>query len=391
MAEESDLEKTESATPRRLEKAREEGNVPRSKELGTCTILLAAGLGMWVLGGGLMSSIASVISDCFAFERARAFDMQLLLSRISSNIEDLAIAFIPMAILLIIVALASPLLIGGWLFSTKSLTPNFGKLNPLKGISNLFSTRSLVELFKAIGKATLIGVVAWLVVSSKLSGMLMLSMEPLSVSTSHMADTMLVTFMTLVGALVLIAGIDAPYQMWQHASKLKMTRQEIRDEHKESEGNPEVKAKIRAQQREMARRRMMAEVPTADVVVTNPTHYAVALKYEDGKMRAPKVVAKGVDVLAAKIREVATENDVPLLEAPALARVLYRHAELDEEIPEMLYVAVAEVLAYVFQLRTYRKQGGMAPDAPGEIYVPPHLDPQNTTTSKTQADSGMLT
>ena len=196
--------------------------------------------------------------------------MQLLLSRISSNIEDLAIAFIPMAILLIIVALASPLLIGGWLFSTKSLTPNFGKLNPLKGFLTFFSTRSLVELFKAIGKATLIGVVAWLVVSSKLSGMLMLSMEPLSVSTSHMADTMLVTFMTLVGALVLIAGIDAPYQMWQHASKLKMTRQEIRDEHKESEGNPEVKAKIRAQQREMARRRMMAEVPTADVVGNQP-------------------------------------------------------------------------------------------------------------------------
>ena len=391
MAEESDLEKTEPATPRRLEKAKEEGDVPRSKELGTCTILLAAGMGLWVLGDGLMQSIQNVLSDCFVFERARAFDMNILMARIAANIEDLALAFFPMAILLIIVALASPLLIGGWLFSTKSLMPNFGKLNPIKGISNLFSTRSLMELFKAVGKAVLIGVVAWLVVSSKLSSMMMLSVEPLNIGAAHMADTMLLIFMTLVGALVLIAGIDAPYQMWQHATKLKMTRQEIRDEHKESEGNPEIKAKIRMQQREIARRRMMAEVPTADVVVTNPTHYAVALKYEDGKMKAPKVVAKGVDVLAAKIREVATENEVPLLEAPALARVLYRHAELDDEIPEMLYVAVAEVLAYVFQLRAYHQYGGMAPDAPEEIYVPPHLDPHNMIPDETQADSRMTT
>lgn len=390
MAEESDLEKTEEATPRRLEKAREEGQVPRSKELGTCTILLAAGMGMWMLGDGIMLRLTSVLSDCFVFDRARAFDMQLLLSRITSNVGDLAIAFIPMAVLLIIVALASPLLIGGWLFSTKSMMPNFGKLNPLKGLSNLFSTRSLVELFKAIGKATLIGVVGWLVVSSKLPSMMMLSVEPLKMGTSHLADLMLVTFMTLVSTLVLIAGIDAPYQIWQHTTKMKMTRQEVRDESKDSEGNPEIKAKIRAQQREMARRRMMAEVPTADVVVTNPTHYAVALKYVDGTMHAPKVVAKGMDVVAARIREVASENNVPLLEAPALARVLYRHADLEQEIPETLYVAVAEVLAYVFQLRTYKQYGGTQPEAPQEIYVPPHLDPNNMA-AQSQAETRNVT
>lgn len=377
MSEESDLEKTEEATHRRLEKAREEGNVPRSKELATCTILIASGMGLWMMGDGLIVRISHFLFNCFSFERARAFDMSLLISQIGANIEKLVIAFIPIAILLIVVALASPLLIGGWLFSTKSLEPNFGKLNPIKGISNMFSIRSVVELFKAIGKALLIAVIAGIVVSGKLPSMLMLSSEPIQEATSHLGSIMLFTFMCLVGGLALIAGIDAPFQMWQHAKKLMMTRQEIRDESKESEGNPEIKAKIRAQQRQMARRRMMAKVPTADVVVTNPTHYAVALKYADDSMRAPQVVAKGIDEVAAKIREVAKENEVTMMESPALARVLYRHAELDQEIPEYLYIAVAEVLAYVFQLRTFKTYGGKYPEMPKNIYVPPHLDPHN--------------
>ncbi|MBS1170806.1 MAG: flhB [Burkholderiaceae bacterium] len=377
MAEESDLEKTESPSPRRLEKAREEGNVPRSRELATCTILLAGGAGMWVMGDGLMLKIRHMLSSSLAFERSAAFDMPLLLTRIIAQVGDLALAFAPLAILLLVVALATPMLIGGWLFSTNALMPDFGKLNPMSGLANMFSIRALVELLKAIGKSALISVIAWMVVSNKLNTMLMLGMEPLKAGVAHMGDLMLACFMWIVGGLVLIACIDVPYQLWQYTQKLKMTREEVRQEAKESEGNPEIKAKIRAQQREMARRRMMTQVPTADVVVTNPTHYAVAIKYVDGKMRAPQVVAKGMGEVAARIRELATENNVPLMEAPPLARALYKHTDLGDEIPQTLYIAVAEVLAYVFQLRAFRQNGGRQPEMPTNIEVPPEMDPNN--------------
>jgi flagellar biosynthetic protein FlhB len=218
----------------------------------------------------------------------------------------------------------------------------------------------------------------------ELDAVLALSVEPAKTGSMHLGHVMLVSFLSIVGGLVLIAAIDAPYQMWHYANKLKMTRQELRQEAKESDGNPEIKAKIRQQQREMATRRMMEAIPTADVVVTNPTHYAVALKYTEGKMRAPQVVAKGADEVAARIREIATENNVPMLEAPPLARALYRHTELGDAIPESLYTAVAEVLAYVFQLRVYKKHGGMRPEVPEELDVPPQLDPLNPASQSTQ-------
>src|SRR6185312_7341371 len=204
-----------------------------------------------------------------------------------------------------------------------------------------------------------------------------LSVEPLASGTAHLSTLLLSSATAIVGGLVVIAMIDVPYQLWHYADKLKMTREELRQEAKESDGNPEIKAKIRQQQREMARRRMMAEIPNADVVVTNPTHYAVALKYAENKGGAPRVVAKGADDVAAKIREIAEENNVPMLEAPPLARALFRHTELGDQIPEALYTAVAEVLAYVFQLRAYRKNGGMYPQKPAELDVPPALDPLN--------------
>jgi len=386
MAEESDLEKTESASPRRIEKAREEGDVPRSRELATCTILLAAGGGMWVQGDKVVAQIRHMLSTSLSFERSMAFDMNLLLDRSAASIADVVIAFLPIILLLLIVALGSPLLIGGWLFSTKALQPNFGKMNPLSGLSNMVSIRSAVELGKAITKTVLIGWVAWVVVSGQINEMLTLGVEPIQTGSAHLAHLLLVSFLSIVSVLVIIACIDAPYQMWQYANKLKMTREEVRQEAKESDGNPEIKAKIRAQQREMARRRMMSEVPTADVVVTNPTRYAVAIKYADGSMNAPKVVAKGVGEVAAKIREVAAANNVPMLEAPALARALHRHTDLGDEVPEALYLSVAEVLAYVYQLRTYRQHGGFRPNAPSNIDVPPQLDPNNTAaqTASTQ-------
>lgn len=392
MAEDSDLEKTEPASPRRLEQAREEGDVPRSRELATCTVLLAAGLAFWFSGDGLIRRLSHMLASSFSFQREHAFDFDLLMMRLGVSLVDVAIGLAPLAGVLVVVALGSPLLIGGWLFSTKSLEPNFSRMDPLKGIGNMFSVRALVELIKAIGKTLLIGVIAWMVVTSQIDEMLALSTEPLAAGSAHLGHLLLTGFIAIVFGLVIIALIDAPYQMWQYANKLKMTREEVRQESKESDGDPQVKARIRQMQREIAKRRMMAEVPTADVVVTNPTHYAVALKYTEGKMRAPTVVAKGADEVAAKIRELAAENKVPLLEAPPLARALYRHAELGDEIPAALYTAVAEVLAYVFQLRAYSKSGGVRPVAPEKLEVPADLDPLNAAAKKpgSAPDNGLM-
>jgi len=377
LAEESDLEKTEPASPRRLQQAREEGDVPRSRELATCSLLLAAGTTFWFIGSHLIDQLDRMLASGLAFDRTSAFDMNYLLAHTAAAIGQLLLAFAPAAVILIAVILLSPALIGGWLFSLQSLQPNFSRMNPLKGLGNMVSMRALVELLKAVAKTVLVGSIAWIVIRSELDSVLALSAEPLTSGVAHLGHLMLASFMFIVGGLVVIAVLDAPYQMWQYAKKLMMSRQELKQESKEQEGSPEIKAKVRRQQREMARRRMMAEVPTADVVVTNPTHFAVALKYAETGMRAPKVVAKGVDEVAARIREIAEENRVILLEAPPLARALYKHTEIGDEIPEGLYIAVAEVLAYVYQLRSYMRRGGTRPQKPTGLNVPPELDPFN--------------
>lgn len=375
MAEESDLEKTEPASYKRLEQAREDGDVPRSRELATCTILLATGGALWVLGDDMLRALSRMLSQSLTLTREQAFDMNLLLVAFIERCENIMLAFAPLAGLLLLVALASPLLIGGWIFSSKGFMPSASKMNPVAGLTRMISKTALMELIKAVLKSLLVGLVAWYVIRGKFDALMGLAMEPLYSGSAHLGQMLLSSFIVLVSALVLIAVIDAPYQVWQYAQKLMMTKQDVRQEYKESEGNPEIKAKIRAQQREMARRRMMSEIPKADVVVTNPTHYAVALKYAEGGFGAPRVVAKGSDVLAAKIRELAAEHHVPLLEAPPLARALYRHTELGDEIPQALYTAVAEVLAYVYQLRAYKKHGGQAPLLPAELPVPSELDP----------------
>lgn len=377
MAEDSDLEKTEPASERKLEKAREEGDVPRSRELATCTILLAAGGGLWATGDNMMRQLDHVLTSGLTLERAQVYDFQLLTARIGGTLGDLALAFAPLAGILMLVALASPILIGGWLFTAKSVMPNFTRMNPLSGLVRLVSKNALVELGKAVGKALIVGTIAYIVIAKQFDAMIGLSAVPLANGAAHLGHMMLMTFLAIVGGLILIAAIDVPFQLWSYANKLKMTRQDLRQEAKESDGNPEVKAKIRSMQREMAKRRMMSEIPTADVVVTNPTHYAVALRYADGKMGAPRVVAKGADAMALKIREIAAANNIPTLEAPPLARALFQHSELGDQIPEALYTAVAEVLAYVFQLRTFSQHGGNKPVLPEELDVPPLLDPLN--------------
>ena len=375
MAEQSDAEKTEPASPRRLEKAREEGDVPRSREIATFTVLMAAGAGLWITGDTLAAKLAAALKSGLSLNREQAFNPNVLIERIAVDVGTVLLACLPLAGMIMLVALLSPLLIGGWLFSSKAFTPNFMKLDPIKGLGRMVSTNALIELLKAIAKTLLVGSVAWVVIMSQKQAVLGLVAEPLNVGSAHVSELMATAFLFIVGALGLVALIDGPYQIWHYANKMKMTRQEVIQESKESDGNPQIKGKIRQLQREMARSRMMANVPSADVVVTNPTHYAVALKYAEGQGGAPRVVAKGVDEVAARIRELAAEHKVALLEAPALARALYKHTEIDDEIPEKLYSAVAEVLAYVFQLRSYKAGGGQYPDRPSKLAVPPEMDP----------------
>ncbi len=381
MAEDSDAEKTEPASSKRLEEARKEGDVPRSRELATFAVLMTSGAGLWLTGSGLVGQLHASMISGLTFEREQVLNSNALIWRVTGDITQVLLACLPLAVAIMVVALASPLLIGGFLFSGSAVAPKFSKLNPARGLANMVSTNALVELLKAIAKTIVVGSVAYLVVMSQKDAVMGLSVESLRGGSAHMIDLLARAFLYIVGGLGIVAAIDAPYQMWHYANKLKMTRQEVIQESKESEGNPQIKGKIRQLQREMAKRRMMADVPTADVVVTNPTHYAVALKYDEGKGGAPRVVAKGSDEVAAKIRELAREHKVTLLEAPPLARALHKHAEIGDEIPPALYAAVAEVLAYVFQLRAWNKAGGTYPDRPSRIAVPPELDPLNPAAS----------
>lgn len=376
MAEESDLEKTEPASPRRLEKAREEGQVARSRELVTF-VMLATGLGcLWTSGEMMTERLGSALRNGLQFERASAFDASHMLVQAGSAVLQALQALLPLLGFMLVAALVAPMLLGGWLLSGKSLAPNFSKLNPIAGIGRMFSTETLAELIKTIVKSLLVGGVAWWVISDNLAEIMALMSEPVHEALAHTVRLVAVSCALIIASLLLVAAIDVPYQLWSHSRKLRMSREDLRQEQKESDGDPQVKAQIRRQQQQMAKRRMMAEVPKADIIVTNPTHFAVALKYSDKAMRAPRVIAKGTDLVALRIRALAEEHNIPVLEAPPLTRALYRHTRLDAEIPVALYSAVAEVLAWAYQLHRQAKEGGAVPPAPKNLAVPETLDPQ---------------
>jgi flagellar biosynthetic protein FlhB len=375
MAEDTGLERTEPASQRRREQAREKGQVARSRELSTLALLLAAGAGLRFMGPGLAEQMSELMRRGMRLDRALAFDPDLMLLRLQHAATDALLAFSPLFLLLMLAGIASTLLLSGWLFSFNSLLPDFGRVDPLKGLARIVSVRGVIEMLKAIAKAALVGVAAAWVLWADSGAILAIAAEPLGQGMAHLVQLLGTGFLIMAGSMVLVVAIDVPFQIWDQEKKLRMTREEVRQENKETEGDPQLKAHIRSQQREIARRRMMAEIPRADVVVTNPTHYAVALRYQDGAMRAPRVVAKGAHLLAARIRALAEAHRVPVLEAPPLARALYRHADLGDEIPAAFYTAVAEVLAYVYQLRRQREDGGPMPQQPELAPLPPGLDP----------------
>ena len=379
MAEESDLERTEPASARRLDEARKKGNIPRSRELNTFAILIVAGATLLMMGSQLSSGIIEMMRNGLMFDRSALDTPDFMWNSLIQTTLEMVQLFLPFLLVLLVAALAAPILLGGWMLSIEALQPDFGRLNPLKGIARMFSVTSLSELTKAVAKSLIVGGVGYAVIWRYKEEAFSLAAESVQGGIAHLASLLGWLFLLITAAMIFIVVLDVPFQLWDYYRKLRMTKEEVRQEMKESEGDPQIKGRIRAMQREMARRRMMAQVPKADVIVTNPTHYAVALIYNEKEMRAPRVVAKGTYLLADRIRELATENNVPILSAPPLARALYKHAELEQEIPAALFAAVAEVLAYVYQLRSYNTQGGAVPQKPENIPVPEGMDILDTT------------
>ena len=376
MAEESDLERTEPASERRLEQAREDGNIPHSREL-MAFMVLAAGAGtFWVLGGWMAHGAAGLLRHGLSFSRSAAFDTTVMSGTALAQAVDGFGIVGPIFLAIMVAIIATPFVMGGWVFSPKAFQLDPTRMDPIKGLGRMFSWQSIAELVKAILKALLIGGVLYWVVRNEQGRMFALLAQPIETGLTAFSNLLFFSFVALIAGLAFIAAIDVPFQLWQYHDRLKMTREELKKEARESEGDPQLKARIRSQQREMARSRMMSQVPKADVVVTNPAHFAVALKYDRAAGGAPVVVAKGMNLIAGRIREIAGESRVPLLEAPPLARALYRHAEIGDQIPAVLYAAVAEVMAWVYQMNEFAANAGaMLPAAPALIAVPEGLDP----------------
>ncbi|MBF58972.1 flagellar type III secretion system protein FlhB [Halomonas sp. FeN2] len=370
----SDQEKTEEATPRRKEKAREEGQVARSRELNTFLLLLGGVIGLYSMGKMLYDQLGAVMEQAFLFERRQAMESTPMLVNALDLGQRTLFAMMPLFLLLVIIALVAPGLMGGWLISAKSMQPKFSKLNPIKGVKRIFSTQALIELAKAIAKSVLVGGVAATFLYFNIGKFMALMDQPIQQALTNALTMAAQAAGLMVLVLIVVILIDVPFQLWDNAKKLRMSQEEIKREHKESEGDPHVKARIRQQQQIMARGRMMSKVPQADVIITNPTHYAIALTYQEGSMGAPRLVAKGADAVAARIREIGEEAGVPRLEAAPLARALYHHVDLEAEVPAELYTAVAEVMAWAYRLKQVAKQGGEVPPTPDNLPVPPEME-----------------
>ncbi len=357
-------ERTEQATPKRLEEARKKGQIARSKELNMAFVMIAGSVVLYAGGPQLGQFFIGLMKSRLSFDAGWLRNPEMMMIGLSEAGLSALAAFAPFMLLSIIAAILGGIAIGGWSFSPSPMVPKFSKLNPISGLKRVFGVSGLVETVKAIAKALVVSSCAIAFLSYAIGSILKLSVTPYTAAVGAVGS--LVTTMLIIcsSSLVLIALIDVPFQIWNHAKQLRMTRKEIQDEMKESEGRPEVRGRIRSLQQEASNRRMLQDVPDADVIVTNPTHFAVALKYKDGNMRAPIVLAKGQDLMAQRIREIAAENHIAFFEAPPLARALYWTTDIGTEIPAQLYLAVAQVLTYVFRLQSAMEGRGEWPDRP---------------------------
>jgi flagellar biosynthetic protein FlhB len=369
----SGQERTEEPTGKRLQESRDKGQVARSRELNTLAVVMVAAVGLLTLGPAMVQKLMNIMSFNFSIEREALYSSDSMGLHLFASVGEGLQVLGPLFFLLLVASIVGPVLLGGWLFSIKSLAPKFERMNPLAGLKRMFSLKALVELLKALGKFLVVLGAALLVLHLRTEDLLSMGQESLQSAIVHCAWVLASSLIILSASLILIAAVDVPFQLWDHKQKLRMTKQEVKDEFKDSEGKPEVKGRIRQLQREMAERRMMDKVPRADVVITNPTHFAVALKYDPLATGAPGLLAKGADLVAQRIREVASENQIVVLESAPLARAVFYSTELDREIPAGLYLAVAQVLAYVFQLRQFRAGQGKRPGPMPEPPIPDDL------------------
>ena len=369
MAENQDSnERTEQPTERRKKESRKKGQVPRSRELNTMLSLISGALGLLFLGGTIATDLASMVEVNFSFDRSVAFDKDMIPVHLVSTMLSALTILAPFFLVMVIGSFVGPLVMGGWSFSPSAMAFKVEKLNPLKGIKRVFSAKGLVEMVKALLKFLLLLTATIILFNLFLDKLLNLGNQPPIQAFAEATSLLMWGLLALSCTMIFIVVFDVPFVLWNHTKQLKMTLKEVKDEMKESEGRPEVKSRIRALQREASQRRMMDDVPKADVVITNPTHFSIALKYNDTPGTAPMVVAKGRDLVAFKIRSVAIENDVAIFEAPPLARALYATTEIGDEIPHNLYLAVAKVLAYIYQLRM--SIAGEYVVRPGDLDIP---------------------
>ncbi|MEZ5523978.1 MAG: flagellar biosynthesis protein FlhB [Pseudomonadales bacterium] len=366
-------ERTEEATPKRRQDAKEKGDIPRSRELNTTAVLLGGAGALLAFGGSISAGLSGMMSANFQFSREEIFDPQAMLAHLGQSMGESLLVFLPFFIVVTLAAIIGPVALGGWVMSGKSLMPKMERISPLAGIKRMFAKRALMELVKTLAKFLLVAALSLLILDFMTDDILAIGKQdkiPAMVSALRIVGW---SVLGMSATMILISLIDVPFQIASHAKKLKMTKQEVKDEMKNTEGKPEVKSRIRQLQYDMSQQRMMSAVPEADVVITNPDHYAVALRYKSDDMGAPVLVAKGADLVAFRIRDVAKAHDIPILEAPPLARAVFYSTELDQEIPAGLYVAVAQVLAYVFQLQSFQKRKGPRPGPLPDLPIPEEL------------------
>lgn len=370
MANENGQEKTEEPTAKREQDARKKGDIARSKELNTVMVLIVGSFMIWLTGDQIIKGMWQVMEGAFKIERNELFDPLVTVNNLQLAMQEALVFVAPFLAAMVIAALAGPISMGGWSFSAEAIAPKASKMNPIEGFKRMFAVRSLIELVKSLLKFGLILGIMALLVEIYLPEFIYLTRLPLVEALIRASDVMTVSFVILCCSLLIVVAIDVPFSLWEYKKKLKMTLQEVKDEMKQTEGRPEVKGKVRQLQQELSQGRMLEEVPKADVIVTNPTHFAVAIKYDEGGSGAPIVVAKGADFMAAQIRNIAVGNGITLVSAPPLARALFFTTEIDEEVPRGLYLAVAQVLAYVYQLRIAKEKRWRKPAAPGDIPIP---------------------
>ena len=364
-------DKTEQPTGKKISDARRKGQVPRSKEAATFIVLLAGVLSLWGFSSMLGRAIQQIMHNSFTLTRDQIFSVDEIRRLFVANVTEVGLPILCISVILFICGIYGNTFIGGYNFSHEAYQPKFDKLNPVNGIGRIFSLNSIIELLKGVLKVAFIGSFCYFALSGRISEVLTLSyLDP--IGAIKRAMILLLQFMIIVVCAMLpIVLIDVPYQKWHYLKQLRMTKQEVKDEYKNTEGNPQVKGKIKQLQFQMAARRMMAKVPQADVVVTNPTHYAVALSYDPNGTTAPLVVAKGLDEIAEKIKEIARETNVPVIPIPPLARSLYYTTDLDNEIPRGLFKAVAQVLAWVMGMKAFKE--GKSQQRPRNLDMNPEI------------------